>query len=225
MPKSRMRRSILGCFLFASLAAAVIAASTMLVDSEKRSPAPESNPKSSEDLIEAVMFNTGPMVGEIDALDDDVADTLTPQQYVEFRSFARGVIDDAIAKDPEVIYTASNDLRSGNPKRVDRAINQLRIELTEASDRELASLGLEQHLSTANGSNGYGAIVCGAVVACVFYIALAAHNTAAVSVFFAGSFGFILWAAVWFWSDDGADGSAAIDRDRLVAQLALELKS
>jgi len=218
-----MRRSILGCCLFASLAVAVIAASTMLGDSEKRSPAPESNPKSSEDLIEAVMFNTGPMVGEIDAFDDDAADALTPQQYVEFRSFARGVIDDAIAKDPEVIYTASNDLRSGNPKRVDRAINQLRIQLTEASDRELASRGLETQLSTANGNIGYGAVVCGAVVGCVFYVALAAHNTVAVSAFIAGAIGFILWKAGWFWSDDGADGSAAIDHDRLVAQLAREL--
>ncbi len=108
--------------LFAFVASAVLAGSALLVVSKNDPPASANDPANPEDLIEAVMFNTGPMVKDIDAIDGTIEETLTAQQYVGFRSFARDIIEDAVAADPAAMNAAVVDLQSGNPSMVDRAI-------------------------------------------------------------------------------------------------------
>ena len=61
IPTSRLRRSVLRGCLFAFLAAAVFAGSAMLAGQAEDTPASAGESVSTEDLIEAVMFNTGPM--------------------------------------------------------------------------------------------------------------------------------------------------------------------
>lgn len=115
-------RSLARMLLFAFVASAVLAGSALLVVSKNDPPASANDPANPEDLIEAVMFNTGPMVKDIDAIDGTIEETLTAQQYVGFRSFARDIIEDAVAADPAAMNAAVVDLQSGNPSMVDRAI-------------------------------------------------------------------------------------------------------
>ncbi len=228
--ESRKRRPILSCCLFAFLAAAVFAASTMLVDSEKNSPVSANDPKGSEDLIEAVMFNTGPMVSEIDAIDGALEEALTTQQYLEYRSFARDIIDESVASDPAAMNAAVVDLQSGNPSMVDRAIGQLKIGLSEATESKLVALGLEHQLANASDSGGYGYSLVFALAA---YVVLAVHAylalTALAAVVLAGG-AFIAAATFiaktsWFWNGANVNGLTAIENDRFVSQLAADLAS
>lgn len=229
--KSRKRSSIGTCCLVAFLASAVIAASTILADSEESPPGFANDPRSSEDLIEAVMFNTGPMVSEIDAIDGTIEETLTTQQYVEYRSFARDIIDDAVASDTASMNAAVVDLQSGNPSMVDQAIDQLQVGLAEATKRKLVALGFENQLANASGSGGYGG--CSLAFVCAVYVAGAVHYylllSAAAAMVLGG--GFVVTAAAliaktsWFWNGANVNGFTAIEHDRFVSQLTADLAS
>lgn len=132
-----------------------------------------------ETLIEAVMFGTGPLVHQIDAIDADLESELSLGQYIDFRRFARSIIDDALISDPTDIQNAAIELQSGNPTRVDKAITKLQNLLSASMERQLEARGLIHHLSNVDGSAGYGA--CSLAVACVVYAALAAHNAVALT--------------------------------------------
>ena len=170
-------------------------------------------------------------VSEIDAIDGALEEALTTQQYVEYRSFARDVIDDAVASDPAAMNAAVVDLQSGNPSMVDRAIGQLQIGLSEATESKLVALGLEHRLANASGSGGYGA--CTVAIVCVAYVALAAYVylvAAALTAVVLGGGSFVAAAAFitktsWFWNGANVNGLTAIENDRFVSQLAADLAS
>lgn len=180
-----------------------------------------------EPLIEAVMFGTGPIVHQIDAIDADLESELSLGQYIEFRRFARSVIDDVLISDPDDTQNAVTELRSGNPTRVDKAITKLQYLLSASMERQLEARGLTHHLNNVDGSAGYGA--CSLAIACIVYAALAAHNAVALTFFAVGAGGLAVVAAAFLWTrtsifgDAGTTSLNTIDRDRLVAQLTLDL--
>lgn len=191
------------------------------------SPSPNSDVVDAESIVEAVMFATGPMVDRIASIDSDIESVLTLSQYIEFRRTARAIIDSAFASSQDTFQEAVVGLRSGNPAKVDQSIAELQGLLSSAIKQRLEAQGLSHHLNMDESAGGYGG--CSVFLVCVAYIALALHNTVGLTVFAAAVAGGVLAAATaiilkkTFWGDVNAAGMHEIERDRLVAQLTLEL--
>lgn len=192
------------------------------------SSSPSADAVDAESIVEAVMFATGPMVDRIDSIDSDIESVLTLSQYIEFRRTARAIIDSALASNQDTFQEAVVGLRSGNPAKVDQSITQLQGLLSSAVEQRLEAQGLSHHLNDIGGSaGGYGG--CSVFLVCVAYIAVGLHNTVALTIFAAAVAGTLLAAASAvilgkiFWGYVGAAGMHEIERDRLVAQLTLEL--
>jgi len=167
------------------------------------------------DVLEAVVFSSGPAAHELAQV--PVAG-LSSRDLVRYRGEARSLVNEMLRSDGAAAAVA--DLRSGNPRKVEGALNALGDELKAAEraiygDQAIADM---ERAMAEDQDSGYGA--CSLFLICVAAVGVVVVAAAAVAAAAAAHTVIKKWFK--FWSADGeAEGTLA--RDAYVVKLAHSL--
>jgi len=179
----------------------------------------------SRQLVEAVVFGTGPGGDIVNAITD--AQPLDGPVYLEVRHQATELLDQIERSNPGAVDVIADGLTSGDPYVVQESLDLLGTELYAATEVLLGTEELDAAMSTLNGSAGYGA--CSLFLVCTVYMALAAVNTvaathaAAVTVAAAVAGYAAVFFGQWVWGGLGDDDGSTLKQEAAIADLTLAL--